>query len=188
MTDADRRVRHHAPMAEPHPLVAQLRFTRAEFLRGLKGVSDADGAVRLGPMNCLAWSVGHLAWQEQRYFLTLAQNRTPFPVAARAFAVGAPGTTPSLAETLATWRAITAEADPWLDTLTSEALDTRAVRRGRAASTTHGSRLQRTIYHYWFHNGENQAIRQQLGHGRLGQFVGDIDREAPYRPEPAPGR
>ena len=63
-------------------------------------------------------------------------------------------------------------------------LATRPVHRGRAAATTTGNRLQRTIYHYWFHNGENQAIRQQLGHARLGQFVGNIDDEAPYRPEP----
>jgi hypothetical protein len=27
------------------------------------------------------------------------------------------------------------------------------------------------------------AIRQRLGHGDLPEFVGDIDDEAPYRPE-----
>ena len=102
-------------MTDPHPLVAQLRFTRSEFLRGVKGVSDADGRVRLGPMNCIAWNVGHLAWQEQRYFLTQAQERTPFPAIADTFAVGAPGTTPDLSETLAAWKAITAETDAWLD-------------------------------------------------------------------------
>ena len=48
---------------------------------------------------------------------------------------------------------------------------------------TFGSMLQRTIYHYWYHNGENQAIRQMLGHTGLPDFVGDIDSEAPYRPE-----
>ena len=64
-------------MPTPHPLVPQLRFARSEFLRGVRGVSDSDGAVRLGPMNCLAWNVGHLAWQEQRYFLTFAQGLVP---------------------------------------------------------------------------------------------------------------
>ena len=43
--------------------------------------------------------------------------------------------------------------------------------------------LQRVIYHYWYHTGENAAIRQQLGHTRLPQFVGNIDTKAPYRPE-----
>jgi hypothetical protein len=43
--------------------------------------------------------------------------------------------------------------------------------------------LQRVIYHYWYHNGENQAIRQNLGHTNLPQFIGDIHSEAPYRPE-----
>jgi hypothetical protein len=46
-----------------------------------------------------------------------------------------------------------------------------------------GSLLLRNIYHYWYHTGENMAIRQMLGHHRLPQFVGNIDDEAPYRPE-----
>jgi hypothetical protein len=170
-------------MTDPHPLVAQLRFTRAEFLRGLKGVGDIDGAVRLGPMNCIAWNVGHLAWQEQRYFLTHAQERTPFPELVTTFAVGAPGTTPRLSETLAAWQAIAGDTDAWLDEQTSDSLAVTPIRRKRPMATTFGNRLQRTIYHYWFHNGENQAIRQQLGHAKLAQFVGNIDAEAPYRPE-----
>jgi hypothetical protein len=44
-----------------------------------------------------------------------------------------------------------------------------------------GNLIQRTTYHYWFHLGENMAIRQQLGHERLPQFVGNIDDEAPFR-------
>jgi hypothetical protein len=39
------------------------------------------------------------------------------------------------------------------------------------------------IYHYWYHIGENMAIRQQLGHDSLPQFVGNIDQAAPYRPD-----
>jgi uncharacterized damage-inducible protein DinB len=171
-------------MFEPHPLVAQLRFTRSEFLRGVRGVPAADAVRRLPPMNCLSWNVGHLAWQEQRYFVTRAQGRTPFPDIAEQFAVGGPASTPALADVLAAWRAITAEADPWLDTLTTDGLLARpAGRGGRPLSVTYGNLLQRTIYHYWYHTGENQAIRQQLGHAHLPQFVGNIDDEAPYRPE-----
>jgi len=32
-------------------------------------------------------------------------------------------------------------------------------------------------------HGEDMAIRQSLGHTGLPEFVGDIDGEAPYRPE-----
>jgi hypothetical protein len=170
----------------PHPLVLQLRFSRAEFLRGVRGVTDEDGAIRLGPMNCLAWNVGHLAWQEQRYFLTFAQGAEPYPDIRETYRVGAPGVTPRMGETLAAWRAITAAANPWLDTLTSERLLEHPVRNGNPMAVTFGNLLQRTIYHYWYHCGENQAIRQQLGHTGLGQFVGNIDDEAPYTPEPRP--
>jgi uncharacterized damage-inducible protein DinB len=170
-------------MTAPHPLVVQLRFTRAEFARTIRGVADDDARRRFEPMNCLAWNVGHLAWQEQRYFLTVAQERTPRPDIADRFASGGPASTPSLAEVVEAWRAITAEADPWLDTLTSEGLLARPVRHGRPLARTFGNLLQRTIYHYWYHAGENMAIRQLLGHDRLPQFVGDIDDQAPYRPE-----
>jgi len=46
-----------------------------------------------------------------------------------------------------------------------------------------GSALRRVTYHYWYHIGETQAIRQMLGHHDLPEYVGDIEIEAPYRPE-----
>ena len=49
----------------PHPLIDQFRFTRSEWLRGLEGVSEEDGGCHFGPMNCISWTVGHLAWHEQ---------------------------------------------------------------------------------------------------------------------------
>jgi hypothetical protein len=170
-------------MAEAHPLVRQLRFTRSEFMRAIRRVDADDARKRIPPMNCISWNVGHLAWQEQRYFVTLAQGTTPFPEIESRFASGGPASTPALDEVLAAWAAITAAADPWLDTLTSETLLEHPVRNGKPLARIHGNLLQRTIYHYWFHTGENMAIRQMLGQKRLPQFVGDIDDEAPYRPE-----
>jgi len=164
-----------------HPLVDQLWFTRREFLRGIRGVGADDAARRLGKMNCIAWNVGHLAWQEQRYFLTIAQDRTPRPDIATRFAVGGPASQPALDEVVRARGEVTAAADEWLATATSEDLRSGPARGGRQPATSLGNRLQRTIYHYWYHLGENQAIRQQLGHVRLPQFVGNIDDRAPYR-------
>jgi hypothetical protein len=167
----------------PHPLVIQLRFTRNEFRRGLAGLSEAEAAQRVMPMNCLAWNIGHLAWQEQRYFLFYAQSQLLFPEVNKQFAYGAPASTPSLSEVLPAWNAITQAADPWLDAVTSEKLLEHVVRDGKTTSYIFGSLLLRMIYHYWYHTGENLAIRQMLGHKDLPEFVGDIDSEAPYRPE-----
>ena len=166
----------------PHPLVDQLRFARGEFRRGIEGVSDADARRRILPMNCIAWHIGHLAAQEQRYWLTFAQGVTPRPELRDAFRYGAPASTPPLAQTWDAWREITAAADPWLDALTSEALASPVTHEEVRDDLTYGNLVLRTIYHYWFHTGENAAIRQQLGHTDLPDFVGDIDNEAPYRP------
>ena len=89
----------------PHPLVEQLRFTRSEWSRALRGTSEGDGQKRLQPMNSIGWIVGHLAWQEQRYWLTRAQGKTPVPILNELVANGAPASTPPLTEMLEAWRA-----------------------------------------------------------------------------------
>jgi hypothetical protein len=166
-----------------HPLVDQLRFARSEFRRGLAGVTDEEGRRRFLPMNCISWNVGHLASQEQRYWLSLAQDQVLVPRFTDEFRSGAPASTPLLSEVWQAWETITRAADPWLDEVTPRTLEARVGRGGRQADITFGSLLLRNIYHYWYHTGENAAIRQQLGHTDLPDFVGELDREAPYRSE-----
>ena len=166
-----------------HPLVLQLRFTRSEFLRGLKGVTEKEGKKRFLPMNCISWNVGHLAWQEQRYFLSYGLGVSLYPDIEKSHAYGAPASTPSLKEMLAAWKQITLAADPFLETLTSKKLAQNVISNGKEIQRTYGNLIQRTIYHYWYHLGENMAIRQNLGHKELPQFVGSIDTKAPYQPE-----
>lgn len=166
-----------------HPLVDQIRFTRDEWLRGLQDISEEDGAHHFGPMNCIGWTVGHLAWHEQRTFLQRPQEKILFPNLNELFAYGAPMYTPSLKEMLDTWQTVTQAADPFLDTLTTSILQADLMLKGKAVGQTLGSALQRVAYHYWYHIGEIQAIRQMLGHKNLPEYVGNIDTEAPYRPE-----
>lgn len=166
-----------------HPLVSQLYFTRSEFLRGVKPVPEADAAQRLMPMNCISWNVGHLAWQEQRYFLYYGQGIMLLPEIDREFSYGAPGSMPSLKAMIKAWETITRAANPWLETLTTETLQQFVLKDGKPTQRMYGNLLQRVIYHYWYHTGENMAIRQQLGHDRLPTYVGNIDSKAPYRPE-----
>lgn len=165
----------------PHPLVTQLYFTRSEFMRGLEGLSDEDARKRILPMNCISWNVGHLVWQEQRYFLTFAQDKVLLPKIQEEFRYGAPATTPPLADVQKAWRAITTAADEWLDTVTNEKL-LEIHHHSSGWSTSYGNLLQRVIYHYWYHTGENMAIRQSLQNKDLAEFVGNIDTEAPFRP------
>ena len=167
----------------PHPLILQLRFTRSEFRRGLEGLSDADARRRLLPMNCISWNIGHLAWQEQRYWLTRLQGQTPLPHLNELVGYGQPACTPPLAEMWQAWQTITRLADPFLDTLTTEKLLEIHYLEDQQIEFTAGTLLQRVIYHYWYHTGENMAIRQMLGHTDLAEFVGDIDTEAPYLSE-----
>lgn len=168
----------------PHPLVLQLRFTRSEFQRGLAGVSATDAQRRILPMNCISWNIGHLAWQEQRYwFYRLRGLDVPVPGLNELVGYGQPASTPALAEMWDAWHTVTRLADPFLDTLTSADLRATHYLADQQLEVTAGNLLQRVIYHYWYHTGENLAIRQMLGHTGLPEFVGDIDAEAPYHPD-----
>ena len=53
------------------------------------GLSETEAQQRLLPMNSISWNVGHLAWQEQRYWLFRGQNRVLLPHLNDQFANGA---------------------------------------------------------------------------------------------------
>jgi hypothetical protein len=166
-----------------HPLVDQFRFTRSEWLRGLEGITDEDAGRHFGSMNSIGWIVGHLAWHEHRCWLERAQSRLLFPDLNEICAYGAPMSTPVLSEMLSIWHKVTQAADPYLDGLTTETLQQALWLDGRSTRQSIGSALRRVTYHYWFHMGEIQAIRQMLAQTNLPEYVGDIETEAPYRPE-----
>lgn len=165
-----------------HPLVTQLRFARSQFLCCLDGVTEEDAIRHLGPMNCLSWIVGHLANQEHRYWVTAAQGQVVAPGLNDRVGYGKPASTPPLEEMWTTWQTVTAAADQFLDTLTTEKLQTYLDWQGKPVDESIGTMLLRNTYHYWFHTGEAHAIRQMLGHADLPQFVGDM-ASAVYRPE-----
>ena len=166
-----------------HPLIDQFRFTRREWLRGLENIPEVDAQKHFGPMNCISWTVGHLAWHEQRYWLQRAQGQLLFPALNELYAYGAPMSTPVFSEMLAIWQQVTQATESYLDTLTTEALQAELLVEGRPVGQSVGSGLRRITYHYWYHTGEIQAMRQMLGHANLPEYVGEIEAEAPYRPE-----
>ncbi len=157
-----------------HPLVDQLRFTRSEFLRALDGVTEEEGVRRFLPMNCISWMVGHMANQENTYWVRVAQGKTLAPELRDLVGTGKPASTPPLAEMWATWRLVTATADSYLDTLNPEVLVTHFDWKGKPVDENVGTLLLRNIHHYWYHIGEASAVRQMLGHTDLPQFVGDM--------------
>jgi uncharacterized damage-inducible protein DinB len=159
----------------PHPLVTQLRFARSEFKRCLAGVSADDAVRRLMPSNSLSWIVGHLASQEQYLWVFVGQGKVVAPGLHELVGSGRPATAPDWDEIWATWREVTQSADVFLDSLTAETLDAYPQVENRVLAETYGTLLLRNIYHYWFHTGEAHATRQQMGHGDLPQFVGNME-------------
>jgi hypothetical protein len=156
-------------------LVNQLKFARKEFQRCLEGLSGEDAVKRLLPMNCISWMVAHLANQENSYWNFAARRLTLHPGLRDLAGYGKPASTPPLADALAIWQDVTANADEYLDTLTLAQLHDHFVVDGKTVEPTIGTYLLRNTYHYWFHTGEAHAVRQQLGHTDLPQFVGDME-------------
>ena len=165
-----------------HPRVDQLRFARSEWQRGLAGLNDVDAGIRFLPMNSISWMVGHMAWHERLCWMRRARG-LKIERSLDAFATGRRASTPSLAMVQAAWERIVAEADPFLDALTTPDLERPLARDPRVNPPSAGSQLQYVTYHYWAHIGEVSAVRQMLEHPDLAEYVGDFPPEAEYRRE-----
>ena len=164
-----------------HPLVDQLVFSRSEFIRGIEKVSEEDARRRFEPLNCIAWITGHLAWHEQLYWLTRSQGQTPLPLLNKLVGFKNPASIPSIKEMLKDWKLVTSQSDEYLFKLDENSIRCKLVLAGNPKTYFIGNMLQRMIYHYWYHLGESQAVRQLLGHKDLPSFVGDLETLAPYR-------
>lgn len=165
-----------------HPLVTQLRFARSEFVRCIDGVTLNEAHMRQGQLNSISWTIGHLANQENTYFVYLAQGIAIQPDLRKIAGSGSLPSSPRLDDMWAAWREVTANADVYLDTLMPEILQTHWERNGEPLPESVGTMLQRCLYHYWFHLGEIHAMRQMMGHRNLPQFVGNMST-AVYVPE-----
>jgi hypothetical protein len=154
-------------------ILNQLRFSRSEFERGFAGVSEEDSRHRFMPINSIAWIVGHMAWHEQHYWLKRAQGIIPFPKLEEVAAYGKPPVDVSHSEVIELWKAAIKESDAYLTGLTKGDLLKKLVVNGKQLHANIGTMMTRVIYHYWYHIGEMQAIRQLLGHKDLPSFVGN---------------
>ena len=177
-----------------HTLINQLRFARSEFARCLEGISDQDARHRHLPMNCISWMVGHMADQEQNYFVFFPQGKVPHPQLNKLVGFGHPATTPPLDEMWQVYHEIITAADSFLDTVTPDQLTeypeqsisayeeswpgtvTKKMLEQKSVRSPEnfGTRMQRTTYHYFFHTGEAHAVRQLLGQPYLPYIIGGM--------------
>ena len=79
-----------------HMLIEQLRFTRSEWVRALRGVTEEDANRHFGQMNSIGWIVGHLAWHEQRICCQRPRGVVLVPSLNEEYYSGSPMSTPSL--------------------------------------------------------------------------------------------
>jgi len=153
-------------------ILNQLRFTRSEFQRGFQDVNEEESRRRLMPMNSIAWIVGHLAWHEQHYWLKRAQGIIPFPQLDEITAFGKPPSDVSLKEMAGLWDGVIKASDDYLAKLSPDDLLKKLIVNGKELPANIGTMLTRIIYHYWYHTGEMQAIRQLLGQQSLPSYIG----------------
>ena len=166
-----------------HSVVEQLRFTRSEWVRGLRGVKEEDANRHFGRMNSIGWIVGHLAWQEQRTLFLRPSGVVLLPRINEEFAFGAPMSTPSLKAMRSAWNKVTKSSDAFLDSLSTKDLLRDLPLNGKPSGQNLGSAIRRMTFHYWYHIGEIQAVRQMLGQRNLPQYVGNLEATAGYRRE-----
>ncbi len=162
-----------------HRLVRAQRFARSEFSRGLEGLTDEDALFRPkkadgSRMNCISWILGHMAYQEWLFFVSGAGGRWDGKL--DPFATGQPASEPALSHALDIWLEAAARSDERL-----EHVDEEALRQPLQTSWPEnlGTAVMRNTFHYWFHAGEVNAIRQLLGHREI-IFVGEMRGRLEY--------
>jgi len=143
-------------------------------LRCFSGLNKAHAENRLKPSNTLSWIVGHLANQEQEFWIYYPQGRFLFPDLNDMVGTGNPPSTPEIVRMWELWKIITQKTDAYLEGLSDKDLLQYFSVNGKKINENIGTLLYRNIYHYWFHLGEAHALRQQLGERDLPEFVGDL--------------
>jgi hypothetical protein len=83
------------------------------------------------------------------------------------YATGRPAIEPSLDDALDMWREAKAKADEWLSKATDADMEPAAEHWFENLGTC----VMRNTYHYLFHAGEINAVRQLLGHPEI-PFIG----------------
>ncbi len=158
-----------------HPLVSQYNFACDEFERSLSGLTDEDIGKRLLPSNSISWIIAHVTDHAQLLWVRRAQGEIIEPRLPAL--VKSPNTSIPLEELMGFWHNVRIAANRFLDTVTEEQLDDYFSPKGKQlpGSETIGTSLLRITAHIWYHNGEVQALRQQLGQTGLPQFVGNLD-------------
>ena len=155
-----------------HPLVSQLNFACEEFDRTLEGINNDDANKRLLPSNSIAWTIAHVASHLHFVLLQAAQGENPYPKLRQI--VKSPDEATDLGELLSMWRAVKEASVAYLADATPELMDSHFQWNGKDMPESVGTSILRIINHIWYHNGEIQVIRQQLGHTDLPQFVGNL--------------
>lgn len=159
------------------PLIKQLQFTRADFIRSLDTVTEEEATRIYFPMNPISWNICHVACQEQRHLL----KDTPIlPEITTKFGWGSKPSTPTLTYAWDVWNSITKAVDKRLAEFSEEDMMQEVFMEDEGVSYVNGNAIQKIIYHYWYHLGECMAIRQLYGTKNLYEPVGDLDHEAPY--------
>lgn len=159
----------HEPSPQAHHLVRYVQHVRRELRRAISGMTVTDLERRLGNLNSVAWIVGHLAWQEQSYFLT--SRGQPSVAELEGYGHGEADPDVAFPPLFAAWESVTIAADAWLNGLDDAALRQHVEGSRLFEVENIGSLLTRVIGHYYLHIGQITAVRKMLGYSVPG-FVG----------------
>ncbi len=165
-----------AKTGDIHPLVDQTRFTKEKWLLGHKDLTAEDGVKRLGHANSISWMVGHLAGFDQAVWLERPRGIV-VNEAVKACGYRQPASTPDLNEMLDAWHAIQEKVAEVQAELTAEDLLVHPGPPGNQSPENLGTLMLRQLWHYWYHLGEMQGLRQAMGHEKLAQYVGGIPKK-----------
>ena len=160
-----------------HLLIEQLRFAKQEWLRGHENIPAEDALKRLGHANSIGWAVGHLAEFDQIVWIERVFGE-PLTKDTKKFGFRRAASTPELDEIMKIWHVIQEKVDEVQEPMTAADFAEQPTLWGRVSDEHVLMWTLRQTWHYWYHLGEMQGVRQALEHENLPQYVGRIPAEA----------
>ncbi|MBA30388.1 MAG: hypothetical protein CL905_00875 [Dehalococcoidia bacterium] len=142
-------------------IIDQYRITNNQVLNYIDDVTDEESKLIFEPLNCISWTLGHLARYNNLTFAARSRG-VEIPNEFKDFENGAPHSQKDLSYVKGLWHKTLSDTEKFLDGLNENDL-VKVLDNDSYNVDNLGTVMTRMIFHSWNHLGEIASVRQLIG-------------------------